>query len=180
MTSIFLTGGWAITKQFPAQEEPRHKIVQNKPQKRTLRNKSNQKYIGWRLQDTLKKENKSMSFYLTWRYWAFQWHANCAQTTVAVFAAVNNLSRPLRHQMFTSAGSKDFVGRLWSVDFDSFCVFHGMSLQLWLTTAKKQSLVRLWICEILEGAVIPGKKWKLRIFRSTKYERSQFLGIFQH
>ena len=44
-----------------------------------------------------------------------------SQQTIAFFAAVNHLNRPLRKQNFTSRGSKGHG--LWCVDFDPFCVF---------------------------------------------------------
>jgi len=63
MTSIVLIGGWAITKQFPAQEEPRHKIVQNKPQKEELYGTNRMKNIfGDASRTHLKKKTNQCLF----------------------------------------------------------------------------------------------------------------------
>ena len=85
-----------------------------------------------------------------------------SQLTYVFYAAVNHLSRPLRKQKFTSAGSKFHclrfvIGGFQSVLYVSVFQVYSLWLKLWLTTGKTHLwrwLLNLRVCMFLKSTVI--------------------------
>ena len=103
-----------------------------------------------------------------------------SQLTYVFYAAVNHLSRPLRKQKFTSAGSKFHclrfvIGGFQSVLYVSVFQVCSLWLKLWLTTGKNAFVkvaLYLRVCMFLKSTVIVVVVVDSISWQSEKLERT--------